>query len=207
MPTVPVIRFDEATHTYWQGSERVPSVTQILGAMTNFDGIRPEVLDFARQRGQAAHLGTELYDQGVLDWDSVDDEIRPYIEAWQRFRSDTGFEPDLIEERVHHPLLRYAGTLDRTGWFGDTYALVDIKCVAAMSPCTGPQTAAYAKALQVCRPDLPEITERYAVQLLPTGRYKLHTYQKRDDFSVFLSMRTIMGWADTNKQRIQYEPA
>jgi hypothetical protein len=203
---MPVIRFDEASHTYWKGERRVPSVTQILAPMTSFEGIRPEVLDHARLRGQAVHYGCELFDQDNLDWGSVSAEQRPYIEAWALFRQQTGFVPDLIEERVFHPALEYAGTLDRAGWMDGKYVLADIKCVAAMSACTGPQTAAYAQALKAGRPDHPEVQERYAIQLQPTGRYKLHSYPERTDFSVFISMRTIIGWADKNQQRISYDP-
>lgn len=204
------LRFDAATHTYWHGDRRVPSVTQILGAMTDLDDIRrlrPGVIEHAADRGDATHFGCELYDKGTLDWGTVGDEIRPYMEAWCDFRTSTGFEPDRIEARVFHPHLFYAGTLDRSGVLYGEHSIVDIKCVAAMYATTGPQTAAYAEALRHSEPDSPKITARYAVQLLRTGKWKLHEYKDPADWSVFVAMRTLIGWSDKNKQRILYEPA
>lgn len=206
---MPELRFDPASHTYWMGDRRVPSVTQILGIMTDLEDIkrmRPGVIEHAADRGDAAHYGCELFDKGILDWDTVDEEIRPYIEAWADFRAKTGFEPDRIEAKVFHPGLIYAGTLDRTGTYEGEHALVDIKCVAAMYPTTGPQTAAYAEAIHAAEPATPKLTARYAVQLQPDGKWKLHPYRERSDFSVFVAARTLMGWADKNQQAIAYNP-
>lgn len=203
------LRFDAETHTYWHGEHRVPSVTQVLGAMTDLDEIRrlrPGVIEHASERGDAVHYGCELYDQGRLDWDTVGDEIRPYIEAWVKFRAETGFVPDAIEERVFHPVHKYAGTLDRRGTLHGVPSIVDIKCVAAMYPTTGLQTAAYAKAIEAAAPGTPQFA-RAAVQLLPTGQYKLHVYADRADWPTFLGMLNIIRWADKNKQRLLYEPA
>jgi len=202
-----MLTFDEPSHTYRHGGDLVPSVTQILGMMTDLSCIRESILEYAKTRGHGVHLGCELYDQDDLDWDSVGAELRPYIDAWADFRAKTGFVPIQIEQRVFHPHLRYAGTLDRSGIFQGELSIIDIKAVASMYPTTGMQTAAYAEAIHAGDPKAPKHTGRYAVQLLRTGKWKLHTYRDRTDWPVFVSALTLMNWAHRNNHKVAYEPA
>lgn len=200
------IRFDEATHTYWQGVERIPSVTQILAPLVDFSGIKMSVLERASARGHAVHYGTELYDQNDLDWASLDPELRPYIEAWAEFRLKTGFVPDLIEQRVFHPGLRYAGTLDRTGLLDGEPSVLDVKSSVTLYPTVGLQTVAYAEALHAGNPTMPRHTGRYAVQVKKDGKYVLKHYTDKTDWPTFIALKTMMRWADHNQTRINYEP-
>lgn len=202
-----MLRFDEATHTYWLGDAKVPSVTSILKPMTDLDGIPPAILAYAADRGTAVHFGCELYDTDNLDWDSLDTELVPYIEAWAEFRAVTGFKPQLIESRVFHPGLFYAGTLDRTGVVEGELAILDIKTSKTMYPTVGMQLAAYAEALHASNPESQKHTARYAVQLKDDGTWKLHPYTDKADWPTFVALKTIVGWADKNKTRINYEPA
>ena len=200
-----MIRFDPDSHTYWLGSVRVPSVTQILGVITDFSMVDPEVLAYKAQLGTAVHLATELYDAGTLDPASIDPVVEPYLDAWVRFLSETGFEVDAIEQRVFHPAHIYAGTLDRTGRLDGRTAVLDIKTSAALMPSVGPQLAAYQEALaageQKTRPE-----RRLAVQLKPDGTYRLKEYSDPADWAAFLSIKTLMSWADKHSVKVKYEP-
>lgn len=201
-----MLSFDADTHTYWLGDAKVPSVTTILKAVSDLDAIPPAILAHAAERGTAVHLGCELYDNDDLDWDSVSEELVPYIEAWVDFRATTGFKPILVESRVFHSGLFYAGTLDRTGVLYGDLAVVDIKTTATMYPWVGMQLAAYQEALHVSMPDEPKHTKRYAVQLKDDGRWKLHEYKEPTDWPTFVALRTLVNWSNKHKTRISYEP-
>lgn len=201
-----MLRFDADTHTYWLGDAVVPSVTTILNAVTDFSGINPAVLAYAADRGTAVHYGCELYDKDDLDWSSLSDELVPYVEAWVDFRATTGFKPERIEERVFHPGLFYAGTLDRTGVLYGELAVIDIKSTSQMYPAVGLQLAAYQEALHASNPDAPKHTKRYAVQLKSDGKWKLHEYKDQTDWPTFIALHTVTRWANKHKTRINHEP-
>lgn len=201
-----MLHFDSDSHTYTIGGERLPSVTQVLEILTDLEGIPFRHLEYARGRGDAVHYGCELHDRDELDWDTVDAELIPFIEAWIKFRKQTGFVVDKIEHRMFHPALRFAGTLDRTGLLYGEPAIVDIKAVAKVYPTTGPQTAAYESLLKATEPGGPASYKRYSVQLCKNGTYKLHPYEDRADFSVFASALTLWRWAERNQQQISYSP-
>lgn len=201
-----MLHFDADTHTYTIGGERLPSVTQVLEIITDLEGIPFRHLEYARGRGDAVHYACELHDQNDLDESTLEAELAPYVEAWIKFKRQTGFVVDKIEHRMFHPALLYAGTLDRTGTLDGRPAIVDIKAVAKVYPTTGPQTAAYEALLKATEPDGPKEYDRYSVQLCKNGTYKLHPYRDRADYSVFVSALTLWKWANRNQQRISYQP-
>jgi len=110
-----MLTFEESTHTYTLDGQEIPSVTQVLKAegFINTDFIDP----WYAERGTAVHKATELFDLGTLDESSLDPRIVGYLEAWKKYRRDTGYtpDPDMIERRMYHPTLKYAGTIDRPG--------------------------------------------------------------------------------------------
>lgn len=188
------LTFDPIAHVYKVDGRQVPNVTSVLDAagLNEFGFVGPEVLTFARSRGQAVHAATALDDLGELDEASVDPHAAPYLTAWRRFRRETGFVPTAIEQRVYHVGHRYAGTLDREGVFPQfkSDALLDIK-TGAPSATTGPQTAAYLAARGGRR-------ARYAVYLQPDGRYHLHLHKDPNDLAVFLAALTIFNWRNNH---------
>lgn len=198
------LRFDAERHEYWLGDQRIPGVTEILGGLTDLDGIQQATLDRAARRGQAAHRATELFDAGTLDYDTLAPALAPYLEAWRRFRDDTEFVPEHIELRVFHPALRYAGTLDRIGVMRDDRWLIDIKTTTNVYPAVGPQTAAYAEAARAQGTDPGK--RRGVVRLQKDGHYKLHECRDTSDFAVFCSIKTLAAWASRNKTRVHYAP-
>jgi hypothetical protein len=181
-----MLRFDDATHTYWLGSERIPGVTTILKPLNDFSRIDPAVLAAAAARGTAAHLATELDDEGDLDEASVHETVRPYLDAWRLFKRDTGAVVISSEQRVFHSFHKYAGTLDRVlSIDGDKY-LIDLKTSVQISPATGPQTSAYLAALGDAT-----VIRRGVVQLKADGSYKFVKLGDPNDLAVFLSCLTV----------------
>lgn len=188
--------FDEASHTYRLASgHAVPSVTSLLADLDDgYRYVKDSAMEHARVRGTAVHRACELHDLGTLDEGSVHEEVRPYLTAYRAFLAETGFRPTLIEKRMVHPSMGYAGTLDRTGTMHGKHLLLDLKAVAVISPATAVQTSAY---LELHRSNGLEQTpqERRALQLLPNGRYVLTPpYTGLDDFRVFLALKTIDNW-------------
>ena len=186
------LQFDEALHRYSYKGLTVPGVTSVIeSCLDSFSGVPAEALEYARQRGTAVHLATALYDLDDLQMDTVDIAILPYLEAWIKFRAETGFAPTHIEEKVFHPRHFYAGALDRIGLFFGEKALMDIKSGALM-PSVYPQTAAYAEAHNYRNAD--KITKRWVVQLRDDGTYRLVELKDKGDFSVFLSALNLHQW-------------
>ena len=164
-------------------------------------------LEYARLRGDAVHYGCELFDRDELDWDTVQKELIGYIKAWQSFRQQTGFEPELIEHRVFHPGLRYAGTVDRAGLLSGVHGVLDIKAVAQMYPATGLQLAAYQQALHQSLPLHPHRFEaRWSVQLKADGTFRFHAYEDPNDWPSFVSLLSAINWANKHKVRIHHDP-
>jgi hypothetical protein len=195
------IEFNEERHEYTLDGRLLPNVTRILAPLTDIHTMPRDRVEFARQRGQAVHLGTALDDCGTLDPASVDPQLTGYLAAWRLFRHESGFVPRNIEYRVAHALYGYAGTEDRDGRMRITppgaLDLIDIKATADIyQKVVGPQTAAYAKALQAQDPTTPLSIMRWAVQLRPDGTYRLHPCTDPNDFNVFLAALTLYQWRE-----------
>ena len=195
----PDIAFDEASHIYrWKG-EIVPSNTGVLKASGH--GVNPYYTDDGREVGKAVHLACQYYDEGRLEFSSLEtplgaDErtaklkakVRGRVAAYIRFREETGFEPDLIEFITFSPELRVAGTLDRTGTFPDNRSrmtLLDLKG-GAEAKWHGYQTAGYALMEFPCSyGHLDPMVQRAALYLGDNGKYKFRIHRMATDFDEF----------------------
>lgn len=187
----PTLTFDDRTHTYSLRGLVIPSVTQVMGGVNQFLGLDEEMLRTAQERGTAVHQATVLWDRGEPFTARAD--LDPYLNAWLKFLDDVGFEPVAIEQVVHHPRHRYAGTLDRVGAIAGVMSVLEIKTSAILNPITALQLAAYKEAYNAGRP--PERAKgRYAVQLRKDGTYRLHEYKDAADLSVFLACLLIHNW-------------
>jgi len=143
---MPEIVFQEEGHIYTVDGKGVPSVTTIIKEcglinMTWFT-------DGAATRGKYVHRATELLDRDDLDETSLDPALIPYVEAYKRFKQDTGFCINDIEKIVYNATYGYIGTLDRTGIFPNDKirSLIDIK-TGQPAKWHGVQLAAYALCL------------------------------------------------------------
>ncbi len=115
------IVFEPKSHVYYYDGKPLPSVTTILKAEGFIDTSFYD--DYSRERGSLVHLATQLYDTEVLDEESIDPVIVPYLDAWKKFRKETGFIIEQIETPVFNPAYGYAGTPDRIGQFPGTVTL------------------------------------------------------------------------------------
>jgi hypothetical protein len=187
------LTFEEDTHTYRTEGKVVGSVTQILSPLVDFSMVPKDILERAKQLGTAVHKLTELYDLDDLDEEGLSDELLPFLTAWRKFRAETGFVPELIEQRFHHPALRFAGTLDRTGLIGGRRSVIDIKKMLTLGPVVGVQLAAYA---ELCRVNGHEVLDRYGLGLRKDGTYRLVPFKDKSDWPTFLSLLTLRNYKD-----------
>ncbi len=196
-----MLTFDKPTHTYKFSGQSIPNVTRVTDALSSYAGIPEEVLRKKAEIGDAVHYATELDDANDLEDSSLPEEIRGYVYAWRAFKCNTDFVPSVSEHRVYSPLYRFAGTLDRIGYFGrlkgiktTVPALIDLKTTYAILPAVGPQTAGYMQAWNESCERGHKVSRRFAVQLKADGTYNLHECTDPADWSVFLSALTLLNW-------------
>ncbi len=195
---MPEITFTEKPHAIWHGRDRIPTVTQVLGALGFIDTDWFTVE--SRIRGQRVHEATHLLDVGDLNWDSLKrieealgEPIIPYIQAWERFKRETGFIAHIIERPCWNKAYRVGGVVDRVGEFPNDNrdSVLDLKTMASGSRVpfwTRYQVAGYDEMLP--RPG-GRHRFRWGVGLKPNGDYVLEQFTDINDGIKFLGMATI----------------
>jgi len=173
-----VPEFDEASHTYTLDGRVLPSVSEIIAPLKNFDGIPASVMRKAQDRGKAVHKAAELHDIGRLgDMGRHKEILLPYLEAWKAFRASQDWEWLDIEQPLANPTLGFAGTRDRMGirrsMGKKAKGIVDIKATAADCPVTGIQIGGY----ELLEPE-EDFEVRIGVRLLPDGTFRVTNYQQ-----------------------------
>jgi hypothetical protein len=170
MMDVGLRRRDHTYHVLEDGVwHRVPGVNEIVRAAV------PTVTRFfseaSRERGNVVHeaLALHLSNNG-LDWESLSDEHRPYVEQGVSALMLAEARPAHVEEILYHPILRFAGRPDFVGglWRRHTLAVVDHK-TGAVPKIAGLTTAGYAILARSIPRDSPVLLpiDRYALELKP----------------------------------------
>lgn len=187
-----VVKFDERDHTYTLNGVRVMSVTQVLQQAGLVD--TRFFTEYGRHRGSTVHRAIQLLAEGDLDPESIDPKIGGYLDAYERFRAETGFEMKEAERVVCSVSGQFAGTLDQIGKFpGNTMSIIDFK-TGTLAPATGLQLTGYASAYQE---ETSHFVDRLVgVQLMINGRYKLKPYIA--DFSTWKAALQIAWWKREN---------
>lgn len=194
-----MLDFDPVSHSFTLDGLPVPSVTRVLAPLQEIN-IGYAFLEQARRRGSAVHAATEQHDRQQI-WRPNDDDptvetVAPYLDAWQKFLGDTGFEVHAIEEQVVSRRHRYAGILDRLGVLNGKRVVIDIKATAAISPVMGLQLAAYQAAANEGRSTAEKYPKRFVCQLEKSGTYRLQEFRDRADMTVFLALLTVHQWRE-----------
>lgn len=189
------LTFEPIEHRYTWNGIVVPSVTQALKAANILDyrHIPQDILQRAAIRGTAAHKACELWDLETLNEETLDEEIRPYLEAYKRFTVETGWIPGRIEERHFNRTYTYAGTFDRIGLLNGALVCLDFKTGMVMDGHRA-QLAAYCMMMPQ-----PRRFQRIALQLKSDATYKVHPFPIRDlslDFNKFLG--ALSDWRKLN---------
>lgn len=174
------LALDEASHVYTLGERVLPSVTEILIGAGLMD--LQYFTEAGKWRGSAVHAACWYEDENDLDESALDPLLAPYLEAYRKFKAETGFVVERNERKVYHELLGYAGRYDKLGHYKKGPALVDLKS-GASSKITRYQTCGYVSCLQS-----PRKYTRMEVRLKDNGKYSLQIYEPKDydrDFSAW----------------------
>jgi hypothetical protein len=183
------IQYDAASHRYTTDEGRtLPSVTDIIKSTGLIDDTW--FTDESRNRGSRVAQVTALDDLDILLEDTVEDEIRPYLDQWRRFLKESGWRVGSAERRVFSEVWGFAGTVDRIMLRNvpSGPAILDIK-TGQPSPWHHIQTAAYSVAYSIGTP-------RYALYLAPT-KYSLLRHEDSDDIIIFRAALTLHRWKET----------
>ena len=146
--------------------------------------------DWYMQRGTFIHQATEYWDKKILDENTLDPQIVPYLNSWKQFRKDQSYTPSHIEHTIYHPDLMVGMKIDRLP------GPIDLKSGVA-EPWHILQIAVQWSAL-ICHGMHDLAREPQDVYLDPDGGppkvkpYK--TSELKDAFKVYASMMVFLRW-------------
>jgi hypothetical protein len=218
----PLLTFDADTHRYTLAGRDVRSVTTALrlANYVNFYGdilddllagrIRPtlatqllqarfEKIERARDRGKRVHLALHFLFDDDLDDDSIDDEVRGYLQSAQGYLARHVVQIYRAEFRVWSLRNWYAGTCDLLAVHDDGLVSVDdFKTGDPADVAAHLQTAGYlGAALEMARQDADlgrelrshgPVVRRRSLRLFRDGRPARETvYSDPRDFTRFLT--------------------
>ena len=196
------VMFDREKHLYRDVGTRsaYPSVTQLL-AEAGFDrwteDIPDAVLERAGDRGSAVHAACHYVDEDDLDYGSLGDAVKPYLDQYLDWKAHTNFHTIAAEVPLIHRAKGFAGTFDRLGLIGATPALVDIK-TGPLWPVVALQLMAYAELV-----DMPMGCRRFALRLTGKGRPEVREYSIQDavtrDLVAWRAVLKLHDWKEGGK--------
>lgn len=79
------------------------------------------------EKGSHVHKMIEFYLGGILNEETLDPSLQPYLCAFKQFMSEALFEVEGCEKAKYHPNYGYAGTPDLWGILGGANTLIDVK--------------------------------------------------------------------------------
>ena len=155
--------FNEEKHEYSYGGKQLPSVTTVIKKVLNIE--YPDYAIYHATRGTYVHKAIELWFKGVLDFKTIDEAVKPYLDSFIKFQEKAKIEPVILEERFADKNISFAGTVDIVGKVkGKTY-LFDIK-TGQKQDSYNAQMAGYKKLLNDNDIDIDGI---YILDLKPAG--------------------------------------
>jgi hypothetical protein len=157
VPSVIHTEFVEESHTYTINGHVVPSVTQVLNEVgfIDYSGCPADVLLNAQARGHRVHKALHYHLEGDLDWNSIAEEDRGYVESGLTYLERAQLRPVThpqthevigVEYRFWDDRDMTGGTVDLLAWEPDAWLSVnDWKTGIPSDVAASLQTAAYAE--------------------------------------------------------------
>jgi len=196
----------EPCHKYYRDGKEIPGLSYILesNGFCRYGKVRKDVMEAARERGDAAHYATRLFDEdnpsgvGNIDqWQeqSLKDSLDPWtlsrLKGWVKFRIDFDFNPLIIEKPMCHEWsgMVYAMTPDRYGNSSMGRLVPEIKCTAEIEPSCQIQTAFQIQPFKMETDSI----RRVVVQLLEND-YKIHEFKDRQDERLAFNILGATSW-------------
>lgn len=189
-----MLEFKKEEHSYLLDGNRCPSVTEIIADAGLYGDAMGYFTDYARDRGSFVHIAIKYHIEGTLDDSTIDPVILPYLNAWKKFETDTGFISEITEGPMANESLMFAGTPDHIGKFNGFMTCIDVKTGITVFPAEQIQLAAYE--ILYGKP-----LKRFSLHLSDVGKYKLIEHKDRQDRQIFLSCLSIYQWKKNHLKR------
>lgn len=178
--------YDDEAHQYRLKGQVIPGVSTILTPCVDFGDAPRHMVMNAAERGKLVHLAAELWDLGVLDEDTLDPVLVPYLAGWKKFRREWECEWTASEVPEYHKLLHYGGTPDRKGRYKALRIKVDLKATYKLNDSVELQLSGYDLM------DDEPADELWSVRVTKFGDYERHVHKPCHD--TFLSLLKIYRW-------------
>ncbi len=107
--------YNETSREHTLDGKPIPSVSQVIDPLCNFEGIPKEVLVRKTELGIQFHEAIRLHLCDDLDFDSIDpDLVKPMrvFQVWWNNFSPFGRGEEDIEKPIYHKTLKYCGKPD-----------------------------------------------------------------------------------------------
>lgn len=189
------VDYDDESHTYYFEGKPRRSVTQKIKDAGLVDGSHWN--DRKRTIGSYVAKAIELFEKGVLDFNTLDPAVKPYFDSYLLFRESGKYRVVLSEVPLYDPLTDTAGKPDlviETVTPGLT--LVEVKA-GVPAPWHKLQTFGYKT---IC--DANGYMIRYRLALYLNKRGKFPSIQKHEDYLedevAFHAMTNLLKWKEKN---------
>lgn len=193
------LTFEEARHVYRLDGEVIPGITSVLK--------RAGIIDDrfysaeARDRGSAVHTAIEYLQEGDLERKTLAPLLVPYVEAWERFRDEMGWEPiERPELLVGSETLRFATRIDGVGVTRGCplVTVCNWKTGSGYSAWWAIQSAGETIAYSETFGRSLYAMRRASVLLTTNGRYKFDVHDDKNDYAVFRGAAVVAHWKNAN---------
>ena len=164
----------------------MPSVTTVLGLLSNYDFVSKDIMDRAARFGSAVHKIVELHENGKLDEASLRPrekylaDMTPILEAWKRCKVENNIQVLEAEKVVVSMKWQYAGRLDVIALVKGVPAIVEIKSRPYNPMLDNLQTAAYSGGYCENHPKF-KIKERFLCELKLDGDFNMTRISTKQD--------------------------
>lgn len=197
-----MLTFKPESHEYFYKKDKFISVTTALKevGLIDLSKVPADILERALLFGTAIHKTTELYDKDNLNEQTLDPGLVPYLEAWKKFRLESGVKFVHIEDPIYSERYRFAGTPDRIGYIKGILTVLDLKSGADINPVFALQLAGYEIAYnENVKQVKDKVRQRLIIRLCEDGSYKLppKNFFRPSDDTAFLSIINFINWKKT----------
>jgi len=209
--TIP-FQFDESLHVYKVDGMVVPGVTRVIdhAGLTSFENVREDILERRSKLGTIVHACTHFFDEGDLDWMTVAEEAKGYVDSWANLVTELGLKWQRIEFQCVGEIdgMKVGMRPDREGFIFGRLSIVDLKISRQAEPWHAIQTALYALGLPHPMLTTPMARfmarDRYIAKLDEHGKKaKLIPYRARNDADVGRSALAISHWKLSHGKKIE----
>jgi hypothetical protein len=183
-----IITLDEKNHIYQINGKVVPSVSQILDTFFPFKG-NGLIAERASQFGRAVHEAIKLDIQYILDYKTLDDNLKPYLEQFKRLNFDNFI---LSETPLYSKKYNFAGTPDLLV----PNSVIEIK-TGQSHPKYRLQASAYLH-LWNCNNPKNKFKEALVVYLDGSDNPPQIIKSTKQDFTAFLNCLNLFNWKKVN---------